>query len=74
MSSDLPDTQLRNKLTPVHVCQVCGSIARRDDSDGLPTPSGLFRCSLCGHEGPLHVEVRELAETHRGSTVDEHKR
>jgi hypothetical protein len=41
----------------VHICASCGKVARRDDPDGVPDVTGIFRCSVCGHEGPLNSHV-----------------
>ena len=57
-----PKTTEQKKLTAVHVCVNCGRLSSRNDVDGAPTPSGVFKCSLCGYEGPLHVEIRQLDE------------
>ena len=46
-------------FVPVHVCIHCGHVSGRHDADGVPNPSGIFRCSVCGQEGPLNVEIRE---------------
>jgi hypothetical protein len=41
----------------VHICMNCTKVSRRDDPDGVPDLTGIFRCSVCGHEGPLNVQV-----------------
>ncbi len=53
----------KKKLVPVHVCLSCGKSSRRSEAGGVPSPSGMFKCSDCGYEGPLHIEIRELSET-----------
>jgi ribosomal protein L37AE/L43A len=52
----------QKKFVPVHVCLSCGKPSRRSDIDGVPNPSGIFKCSACGYEGQLNIEVRELEE------------
>lgn len=49
----------RKKFMAVHVCVECGHAAERQDADGVPSPSGIFRCPVCGHEGQLNIEIRE---------------
>ncbi len=57
-------TVLRSqKLVPVHACLGCGKASRRSDSDGVPNPSGIFKCSACGYEGRLNIEIREVEES-----------
>lgn len=51
--------QRKKRLVAVHVCIKCGQISERRDVDGLPHPSGIFKCSACGYEGQLNVEIRE---------------
>jgi hypothetical protein len=41
----------------VHICTSCGNVSRRDDPDGVPDLTGVFRCSQCGHEGPLNIQI-----------------
>ena len=48
----------KEKLVPVHVCLGCGKPSRRSETDGVPNPSGVFKCSDCGYEGPLNIEIR----------------
>ena len=52
--SEEPQTE---ELIHVHVCIGCGRVSQRDDPDGIPDVMGIYRCSLCGHEGPLNVHV-----------------
>ena len=41
----------------VHQCTLCGKVSRRDEPDGAPDPLGAFRCSTCGHVGPLDLQI-----------------
>ena len=56
------ETPTEQTFVPVHVCLRCGKSSRRADVEGAPTPSGIFRCSVCGYEGPLNIEIRGLDE------------
>lgn len=47
------------QLVHVHICVTCGRASRREDPDGMPDAVGVFRCSQCGHEGPLNESVIE---------------
>ena len=48
------------KFVPVHVYMRCGKPSRRSDPDGTPNPSGIFKCSACGYEGQLNIEIKEF--------------
>ena len=50
------------KLVPVHACLSCGKASKRSDTDGVPNPSGIFKCSACGYEGRLNIEIREVEQ------------
>ena len=50
------------KFVPVHVCMHCGKSSRRSDPDGIPNPSGIFKCSACGYESQLNIEIKELCQ------------
>jgi hypothetical protein len=50
----------------VHVCISCGKVSRRDDPDGVPDSTGVFRCTKCGLEGPLNVHVIEASDPRLG--------
>lgn len=58
--SEGPELVRPTKFVPVHVCSGCGKPSRRSDFDGFPNPSGIFKCSACGYEGPLNIEIREI--------------
>jgi hypothetical protein len=47
---------------PVHICTGCGRVSRRDDPDGIPESTGVFRCTRCGHEGPLNVHILDARD------------
>ena len=49
-------------FVPVHVCMHCGKSSRRSDTDGVPNPSGIFKCSACGYAGQLNIEIKELGQ------------
>lgn len=46
------------KLRPVHVCKFCGAATERSDVNPDNTITGLVKCSNCGHEGDLNIEIR----------------
>ena len=60
--SDEHKAATSTKLMPVHACLGCGKASRRLDSDGVPNPSGIFKCSACGYEGRLNIEIREVEQ------------
>jgi ribosomal protein L32 len=45
------------QLSAVHVCQNCGAGTRRSHVPLESVINGLIRCSACGYEGPLNIEV-----------------
>jgi hypothetical protein len=51
------------QLIHVHICMGCGRVSRRDDPDGIPDSTGIFRCTTCGHEGPLNVHVLDARDS-----------
>jgi hypothetical protein len=46
------------QLSAVHVCQDCGAGTRRYEVPLESVINGLVRCSTCGYEGPLNIEIR----------------
>ncbi len=46
----------------VHVCTHCGYVLRREEVDSRQVASGMFHCPKCDLDGPLNVEIREVAE------------
>jgi hypothetical protein len=51
------------QLIHVHICTSCGRVSRRDDPDGIPDSTGIFRCTTCGHDGPLNVHVLDAGDS-----------
>jgi len=51
-----------SRLIHAHVCIKCGHAIRREDVDSRQVASGMFHCPKCGLEGPLNVEIRDVAE------------
>jgi DNA-directed RNA polymerase subunit RPC12/RpoP len=44
----------------VHVCVRCGSTFRREEFEDRADTTGIYRCSKCGVEGPLNIEIRAV--------------
>ena len=53
-TSETADT---HSLVHVHICTSCGRVSRRDEPDGTPDARGVYRCSACGHAGPLNIQI-----------------
>jgi len=51
------ETADSHHLVHVHVCVSCGRASRRDEPDGTPDARGVYRCSSCGHAGPLNIQI-----------------
>ncbi len=47
-------------LMQFHECPRCGSLFRREEFDARALSSGVYPCTKCGHEAPLHIVIRDL--------------
>jgi predicted RNA-binding Zn-ribbon protein involved in translation (DUF1610 family) len=54
-------------LVHVHVCVHCGGASRREQFEDRAQTTGIYRCSKCGKEGPLNIEIRAVATVENGS-------
>lgn len=45
-------------LIAVHVCKACGAATDRSAVNPDNTITGLVKCSHCGFEGDLNIEIR----------------
>jgi DNA-directed RNA polymerase subunit RPC12/RpoP len=60
VKSELTDSP--RSFIHVHVCVHCGNAFRREAMEGRVHTTGLFVCLRCGKEGPLNVEIHEVAD------------
>jgi hypothetical protein len=51
-----------DSLIHVHVCVHCGSAFCREEVEGRVHTTGLFICPKCDKEGPLNIEIHEVAD------------
>lgn len=47
---------------PAHVCKHCGHELLRSEMDAYALISGVIECPVCGHSGPLNIEIRSADE------------
>ena len=51
-----------NRQTPpvvVHECERCGATQTPDEAGQGVNISGMITCRVCGHVGPLRVQVKD---------------
>jgi len=59
------------RLVAVHVCTECGGATERANANQDSLITGLIRCSHCGHEAALNVEIRDRQGKKAPATVKE---
>jgi hypothetical protein len=50
----------KHRFEHFHVCVQCGGAFHREEFGARAITSGMYTCPMCGHEGPLNVEIREV--------------
>jgi hypothetical protein len=47
-------------LIHLHICIHCGHARQREEVGEGEVNSGIFRCTKCGIDGPLNIEIQNL--------------
>jgi len=50
----------RDPWIHVHVCIHCGGASRREEFEDRAQTTGIYRCSKCGKEGPLNIQIHAV--------------
>lgn len=61
MSDTIEPGGTASDLVHVHICVRCGHPRLRESVDEVEIQSGILHCPRCGFDGPLNIEIRNLA-------------